>query len=63
MVRATLVDHGQDLHWYHCAVSLCLASLRMAGEADLAGDEVHGRNGVLQCVAKAGACTSDALDG
>ena len=28
VVRATLVDHGQDLHWYHCAVSLCLASLK-----------------------------------
>ena len=26
VVRASLVDHmdhGQDLHWYHCAVSLC----------------------------------------
>ena len=38
-------------------------SLRMAGEAGLTGDEVNGRNGVLHCMAKAGACTSGALDG
>ena len=27
VVRATLVDHGQDLHWYHCAVYIIVPSL------------------------------------